>query len=339
MDAATVNATFDLPGLAMRYASLKHSGRYYIGPCPFCGGEDRFNLKPTTEGWIWFCRGCGGEKYHSAIDFVMKLEGKEFKEALASMGGDTFSPNPEHAERRAAAEAAEKAQRADQLDALLAQYSTAEIWEAFHRRLENDAAARQWWRGQGIPDHWQDYLNLGYTPEKDFSAGGQHYRSPAYVIPYFHPTADEHGNFFRTIQYRIDCHAVSDRYRWERGLGESWYCAMPTELIGDEVIICEGAKKAIVTCVQLREAQAQQEISVVAVPSKSSWAGIQDVVGQCGRVWVVLDPDGQDKARTLAASIGDAARIVLLPGKIDDLWNAGMTAAEWKVYQRYATKI
>ena len=32
---------------------LKHSGAYWIGPCPFCGGGVRFNLKEAADGDLW----------------------------------------------------------------------------------------------------------------------------------------------------------------------------------------------------------------------------------------------------------------------------------------------
>jgi hypothetical protein len=35
---------------------LKRRGKEWIGPCPACGGKDRFSIKPD-EG-VWSCRGC-----------------------------------------------------------------------------------------------------------------------------------------------------------------------------------------------------------------------------------------------------------------------------------------
>ncbi len=88
MDAQNINQTYDLLTLVLCDTRLKHMGQYYIGPCPFCGGRDRFNLKATTEGWRWFCRKCGGEKYHGAIDYIMRRDNIDFKRALESMGGN-----------------------------------------------------------------------------------------------------------------------------------------------------------------------------------------------------------------------------------------------------------
>jgi hypothetical protein len=87
MNAQDINQTFDLPGLVLQQVPLKKAGSYYIGPCPMCGGRDRFVLKSTPNGWRWFCRQCGDGKYHTPIDFVMKYDSLTFREALSRMGG------------------------------------------------------------------------------------------------------------------------------------------------------------------------------------------------------------------------------------------------------------
>lgn len=61
---------------------LKRSGRYYVGPCPFCGGRDRFNVKVLDDGDLWICRQCGNGKYHDVIDFLMRRDGRTFVEIV-----------------------------------------------------------------------------------------------------------------------------------------------------------------------------------------------------------------------------------------------------------------
>ena len=64
---------------------LKKAGQYHIGPCPFCGGDDRFNVKTTHDGIdLWLCRQCGDGKYHDAIDFVMRRDGVTFAEVVGN---------------------------------------------------------------------------------------------------------------------------------------------------------------------------------------------------------------------------------------------------------------
>lgn len=66
---------------------LKRAGAYHVGACPFCGGRDRFTVKHTPQGDRWHCRHCGGGKYHSVIDFVMRRDDSDFRTALATLGG------------------------------------------------------------------------------------------------------------------------------------------------------------------------------------------------------------------------------------------------------------
>lgn len=88
MDAQTINQNYDLLALVLSDTKLKHSGHFYIGACPFCGGRDRFNLKETPEGWRWFCRKCGDDKYHGTIDYIMRRDNLNFKQALEFLGGN-----------------------------------------------------------------------------------------------------------------------------------------------------------------------------------------------------------------------------------------------------------
>jgi phage/plasmid primase-like uncharacterized protein len=65
---------------------LPHRARKYLaGPCPVCGGDDRFSIN-LTKG-LFFCRGCnvGGD----AIDLVCLIENCNFVTAVGHMTGDT----------------------------------------------------------------------------------------------------------------------------------------------------------------------------------------------------------------------------------------------------------
>ncbi len=75
----------------VRIASTR--GGEYAGPCPFCGGTDRFHVQPGA-GW-WFCRQCnprGGD----AIDYVQRREQLAFPEALAFLAGHAAASSPLH---------------------------------------------------------------------------------------------------------------------------------------------------------------------------------------------------------------------------------------------------
>src|SRR5262252_7452061 len=66
---------------------LKRSGSERIGPCPNCGGTDRFSIN-TIKG-VFNCRGCntGGD----VIDLVIFLDHCGFEEACETL---THEPKP-----------------------------------------------------------------------------------------------------------------------------------------------------------------------------------------------------------------------------------------------------
>jgi len=59
--------------------NLKKIGpRFWAGPCPFCGGNDRFVLKSADQGFIWCCRSCSpdgraGKKYQDPVEYIARL--------------------------------------------------------------------------------------------------------------------------------------------------------------------------------------------------------------------------------------------------------------------------
>lgn len=80
------------PDTALVRIANTYSGEY-AGPCPFCGGTDRFHVQPIT-GW-WFCRQCtprGGD----AIDYVQRREQLAFPEAIAYLVGYAAGSSTRH---------------------------------------------------------------------------------------------------------------------------------------------------------------------------------------------------------------------------------------------------
>jgi DNA primase len=84
-----------------RIASTK--GGEYAGPCPFCGGRDRFHVQPSIEGGgRWFCRNCTNGNWQDAITYVMRRDNLDFLAACERLGATfTTSPNTSMSRRRA----------------------------------------------------------------------------------------------------------------------------------------------------------------------------------------------------------------------------------------------
>jgi DNA primase len=92
IDTAPLKSAVDLLDLVNRDTRLRKvagtRGGEYAGPCPSCGGDDRFRVQP--EQGLWFCRGCR-ERWSDAIEYLRWRDGLSFTEAVQALGGDGLS--------------------------------------------------------------------------------------------------------------------------------------------------------------------------------------------------------------------------------------------------------
>lgn len=118
-------------------------GREYVGPCPICGGDDRFGIN-TLKGQF-LCRKCGGKG--DEIGLVMFVQGLQFKDALDWMCGPRQELDAEELAKRAKRDAENKARK----DAEAARYRAKAIEDA--RQI--------WAAGQPVAGSAaEDYLRL-----------------------------------------------------------------------------------------------------------------------------------------------------------------------------------
>ncbi len=70
-------------GGELKKAAMTNGGEY-AGPCPFCGGRDRFRVWPGS-GRYW-CRGC--DKAGDSIQYLRDKRGLSFQDACSYLGHD-----------------------------------------------------------------------------------------------------------------------------------------------------------------------------------------------------------------------------------------------------------
>src|SRR3954463_12850864 len=89
---APVLQLIDIVDLIGRTVSLKKRGKDYVGLCPF-HNEKKPSVHGSPAKQFFHCYGCkaGG----SAIDFVMKRDRVEFRDALRTLGDMAGLPPPE----------------------------------------------------------------------------------------------------------------------------------------------------------------------------------------------------------------------------------------------------
>jgi hypothetical protein len=159
-DPETINAAVNLVDLAGGDTQLRRvSGEEHAGPCPKCGGEDRFHV---TAGW-WFCRQCH-EKRGDAIAYLQWRDGATFPEACEALGGarDVLSFSRTKNTARSAPTVAH----------IPDTEPPGELWQARARAmvahcealLWQDADAQAYLRGRGLSEDTIRAAHLGWCP-------------------------------------------------------------------------------------------------------------------------------------------------------------------------------
>lgn len=89
----SMTARLDFPApdqWAERLGNLNRKGHEYKGPCPLCGGEDRFHVKQGDSAPIWGCRQCGPD---AAMD-ILRETFPELKPNGSATTKNRASPRP-----------------------------------------------------------------------------------------------------------------------------------------------------------------------------------------------------------------------------------------------------
>jgi hypothetical protein len=299
------------------------TGDEFSSACPQCGGgrggndpSDRFRFwQRAGKASSFWCRRCGFQgftddnKPEHKLDLAQILEFEELRKREA-----------EKEEKRLQAKIQELQHKA--------------YWQGYHDAMSD--TQRELWRGAGIPNEFQDYWQLGFQPEyktHDFS-------SPALTIPYFGPNWQA-----QTIQYRLlNPPMPSDKYRFQAGLKAALWLADPDSDIKNDVILCEGMKKAAVTFIEM-VAKTNGRYQVVSVPSKMPGKDMLGLLKDADPLYIVLDPDAywptiSPDGRRIPPAINRIVKMtsgprmaVKLPVKADDFFTMYRgTATDFKNY-------
>jgi hypothetical protein len=83
---------------ARRGIRLVGRGAERCGPCPVCGGRDRFSINVKKQ--LWFCRAC--DKGGDVLDLIQHLDNVDFRTARNMLGCDQAMPDikPKVADQR-----------------------------------------------------------------------------------------------------------------------------------------------------------------------------------------------------------------------------------------------
>ena len=139
----------------LRKTASTHGGEW-CGPCPFCGGRDRFRVQPVRGRW--WCRQCSpDDRWEDAIAYLQRRDGVTFLDAREALGClDAPLPQQKTFQRPLppCARPSPTWQSSASRAALLCEQ---QLWTSRGER------ARTWLKARGLTDETLRRWAIGYT--------------------------------------------------------------------------------------------------------------------------------------------------------------------------------
>ena len=163
-----VKEAIDIVDLVGRYVQLRRQGRIYVGLCPW-HDDTRPSLQVNPERQSFKCWVCdvGGDIF----SFVMKMEGVEFREALAMLADQAGIALQPRGRSRAVqpGEPDTSTSGPEKTDKRTLYQAMAWAEEKYHQCLLNSPEAepaRRYLRQRGITDESVRKFHLGFSPNR-----------------------------------------------------------------------------------------------------------------------------------------------------------------------------
>ncbi|MBN1585653.1 DNA primase [Candidatus Uhrbacteria bacterium] len=152
-----VRSRLDIVQLISEYLKLQKAGTRFRAPCPFHNEKDpSFYVSPDRQRW--HCFGCNEDG--DAFEFVMRMEGMDFPEALRHLAQKVGVQLPEYRpdpDRQAKADGRERLHEANR--------QAAEFWHQILLRHANAEPARKYVEKRRLNDNTVDRFLIGYSPD------------------------------------------------------------------------------------------------------------------------------------------------------------------------------
>lgn len=327
IDQAHINLLTLMP-VPLKKVGGTNGGEYH-GPCPFCGGKDRFIVQPNNgNGGHWWCRQC--DQHGDAVAFVMAHYQLDFKAACeflnVSVPDLPTQPRSRYVEPPVNA--------GDLKDYACFEAGWQEAAFAFvhacsQRLIQNwNGRAGAYLEARGISQRTARANHLGLSLERlDTYWGHTAVHLPRGItIPWL---IDHQMWNVRVRRPNPDVEAGADKYMSATGCANGMY-RINDVLPGDHVLMTEGEFDAMLLrhCLLMRHAV---DTSVVSIGSCSGARVLRWVthLALAERVYLAFDNDeaGEKAANYWLAALPRKARR-LKPTKKDitEMWQAGELA-------------
>lgn len=273
----------------------------WAGPCPWCGGRDRFHIWDRGNFW---CRPAAGHCGRSGW--------------LDELENGTALTKDEVLELRVAALERKQEEHERRLTALEKMHEC-EDHLRYHENLNANESAVDYWADEGMNYHTINDYKLGYCPNCPTAPGHDSYTIPVIT-----------GGKLYNIRHRLVTPGNKGKYRPHMaGLPAMLFHYDDIHRMDEpRIIIAEGEKKAIILA---------QEVGLPVVATmgmqsfKPEWA--QKFGPQFHAVYLAYDPDATDRAADVARLFGKRGRVVQLPVKADDFFvKWGGTTDDFLIY-------
>ncbi len=284
------------------------NGGEYAGPCPFCGGRDRFRVWP--ERGRWWCRQC--RRSGDAITLLRERDGLSFREALERLGEYRPSARPVAIVTTTAPRGERPAWDAEAVQALVAECETALFSPAGEK-------ARNWLHGRGLTDATLKAWRIGYNPA-DRKVRGV-YIPRGIVIPCYVDNALQYVKVRRPVpplqgpKYQMLTGSKGALFGLDRMSGKT------------AVVICEAELDAI-----LLHQEAGDLVDVVALGSKGVRPALEWLtrLARASQWLVALDRDADDAATWWEVFSARVRRVRPLQGNdLTEFHQAGGDLRAW----------
>lgn len=187
----------DMLALAERYTQLKKiAPREWAGPCPKCGGTDRFHVWPEENSFNCLGKdngrgGCGAGG--DTIEFIRWIEGVSFPEAVQRLTNCALPTVERMATPEAAPRPQAQAEEWKQRATMLAANAQQEL-------VGRDKRGIEYLERRGISEDTMAQFYLGFAPAVAVPGTEGKVRAPAIVMPWVSPVAGVFAVRFRFLE-------------------------------------------------------------------------------------------------------------------------------------------
>lgn len=277
-------------------------GGEYAGPCPLCGGRDRFHVQAGRGRWL--CRGCS-PRWDDAIALAMKLTGQSFAAAVRTLAGDDWTHNQQRQPATLPPPPPAPTPRWQARARQVAQAAAAELWTARAR------PALHWLLARGLAPATLRHWRVGYLAQPLTEPGVWWGRPEARLglgAGVLLPLYTERG----LTALKLRRLSGAPKYGQVRGGGPGLYLAATLTPAARTVAVCEGEFDALLLWQALQATADLPPMAVVTPGSQAPWPRPEWLALLQGRrVLLLFDQDaaGEQGAQRWLASLPTATRV------------------------------